>query len=170
MNVRDRRGLNVGIVLVGLGLFFILRRELHLDGPAPILLVIGAILFTLAALRGFRGPVLPAGVLLGLGVGFMLRDPLDPWMPRWAVILLGLGGGILLAAGLDKEARRDGRPTMLLPGAALVAIALVAALATNFRLHVPEDFFDAIWKLWPWALVAAGVILVIQGFRRKSGA
>jgi hypothetical protein len=168
MNVPDRRGLNVGIVLVGLGVFFILRRELHLPGPGPVLLVIGAILFTFAALRGFRGPVVPAGVLLGLGVGFLLRDPLDPWMPRWAVILLGLGAGLLLAAGLDRNPHRDGRPTTLIPGVVLVAIAFVAALATNFRLHVPENLIDAVWRFWPWALVAAGVILVIQGFRRRQ--
>ena len=122
MNVRDRRGLNVGVVLVGLGIFFILRRELHIPGPAPILLVIGAILFTFAAIQGFRGPVVPACVLLGLGVGFLLRDPLDDWMPRWSAILLGLGAGLLLAAGIDRRPSHEVRPT-LVPGIVLVAIA-----------------------------------------------
>ena len=166
MNVRDRRGLNIGIVLVGLGLFFLLRRELHLSGPGPILLVIGAILFTLAALRGFQGPVVPAGVLLGLGAGFLLRDPLDPWMPSWATILLGLGGGLLLAAGIDRRAGHVQRPSTFVPGLVLVIIAAVAALAANFRF--PEYAFDAIWRFWPWALVAAGVILVVLGIRRRA--
>ena len=167
MSAPDRRGLNIGVVLVGLGLFFLLRRELHLSGPGPILLVIGAILFTFAALRNFRGPVVPAGVLLGLGAGFLLRDPLDPWMPSWATILLGLGGGLLLAAGIDRKAGRERHPSTLAPGIVLVSIAAAAALATNFR--VPENVIEAVWRFWPWALVLAGVVLVAQGFRRKSG-
>ena len=162
MSAPDRRGLNIGVVLVGLGLFFLLRRELHLSGPGPILLVIGAILFTFAALRNFRGPVVPAGVLLGLGAGFLLRDPLDPWMPPWATILLGLGGGLLLAAGIDRKAGRERHPSTLAPGIVLVAIAAAAALATNF--HVPENVIEAVWRFWPWALVLAGVVLVAQGF------
>ena len=166
MSAPDRRGLNIGVVLVGLGLFFLLRRELHLSGPGPILLVIGAILFTFAALRNFRGPVVPAGVLLGLGAGFLLRDPLEPWMPPWATILLGLGGGLLLAAGIDRQAGRERRPSTLAPGIVLVAIAAAAALATNFRF--PENVVEAVWKLWPWALLAAGVILVVQGMRRRA--
>jgi hypothetical protein len=169
MNTRDQRGLSVGVVLVGLGLFFLLRRELHLSGPGPILLVIGAILFTFSALRGFHGPLVPACVLLGLGTGFLLRDTLDDWMPRWAVILLGLGAGLLLAAGLDRRTGAGapkGRPATFLPGIVLVTIAAVAGLATNFRVHLPEDLIESVWSLWPWALVAAGVILVIQGMRR----
>jgi hypothetical protein len=165
MNVPDRRGLNLGVVLVGLGLFFLLRRELHLSGPGPILLVIGAILFTLSALRGFRGPVVPAAVLLGLGAGFLLRDPLERWMPSWATILLGLGGGLLLAAGIDRQAGRE-RPSTLVPGIVLVVIAAAAALATNFP--VPEEVFEAVWRFWPWALVLAGVVLVVQGIRRRA--
>ncbi|MET0620148.1 MAG: hypothetical protein ABW056_07705 [Thermoanaerobaculia bacterium] len=166
MSAPDRRGLNIGVVLVGLGLFFLLRRELHLSGPGPILLVIGAILFTFAALRNFRGPVVPAGVLLGLGAGFLLRDPLEPWMPSWATILLGLGGGLLLAAGIDRKAGRERHPSTLAPGIVLVSIAAAAALATNFR--VPENVIEAVWRMWPWALVAAGVVLVVQGMRRRA--
>lgn len=166
MNVPDRRGLTVGIVLVGLGIFFILRRELHLSGPGPILLVIGAILFTLSALRSFRGPVLPASVLLGLGAGFLLRDPLEPWVPPWATILLGIGCGLLLAAGIDRQAGHEQRPSTLIPGVVLVTIAAAAALATNVR--VSENVIDAVWRLWPWALVLAGVILVVQGVRRRA--
>ena len=166
MNVRESRGLNLGIVLVGLGLFFLLRRELNLSGPGPVLLIIGAILFTLSAARGFQGPVVPACVLLGLGAAFLLRDPLDPWIPSWATILLGIGGGLLLASGIDRQPGHERRPSTFVPGLVLVVIAAVAALAANF--HFPAEVFDAVWRFWPWALVAAGVILIVQGFRRKS--
>jgi low temperature requirement protein LtrA len=165
MNVVDRRGLNLGIVLLAVGLYFLLRRELRLSGPGPILLLIGTILLAFSGLRGFRGPVVPACVLLGLGSGFLLRDTLDAWMPRWATLVLGLGCGLLLAAAIDRQAGRERKPSTLAPGIVLVAIA--AATAVSINLRIPETLADAAWQLWPWALVAAGVVLVVQAARRR---
>ena len=165
MNVRDRRGLNFGVALVAIGVYFILARSLHFRGPGPILLLIGAILFVASALREFRGPLVPAGVLLGLGAGLLLRDPLERWMPGWASLLLGLGSGLLLVAALDRHVGRERHPTPLLPGVALVAIALAVALSES--LQVPDALYDAAWRLWPFALVAAGVILVLQAVRGR---
>ncbi len=167
MSVPDRRGLNLGIVLTALGIFFLVRRQLHLSGPGPILLLIGTVLFAIAALRNFRGPVVPAGVLIGLGAGFLLREPLESWMPHWATLLAFLGGGLLLAAAVDRYAGRERRPSTLTPGIVLVTIAAAAALSLNFDM--PERLLELAWRIWPWALVAAGVLLVVQGMRgRKS--
>ena len=165
MNTTDRRGLNLGIALMALGVFFLVRRELHLTGPGPILLLIGTVLFAISALRGFRGPVVAAGVLLGLGTGFLLRDPLEPWMPSWATLLAFLGGGLLLAAAVDRYAGRERRPSTLVPGLVLVAIAALTAASRNIDL--PERLFEVAWRLWPWALVGAGVLLVVQGMRGR---
>jgi protein-S-isoprenylcysteine O-methyltransferase Ste14 len=50
----------------------------------------------------------------------------------------------------------------------LVGIALVAAVSVNLR--VPEAFAEALWRLWPWVIVAAGAVLVIRALAvRKSG-
>jgi hypothetical protein len=166
MNVNDRRGLNLGVVLVALGVYFVLQRSLHFRGPGPILLLIGAVLLTLSALRQFRGPLVPAGVTLGLGAAFLLRDPFERWMPGWATLLLGIGAGLLLASGLDRLAGREGRPTPFVPGLVLVTIALVTALSAN--LTIPESFYDLAWRLWPFALVAAGVVLVLQALRSRT--
>ena len=164
--VVDRRGLNVGIALVAVGGFFLLRRELNWRGPGPILLLIGTVLFVAAALRDFQGPIVPAGVLLGLGVGFLLRDPLLPWMPPWATLLLGLGAGLLLAASIERSRRVGRRPAPLVPGIVLIAIAAFTALSRNVVL--PEQLLESAWRLWPWALVVAGVALVVQAMRRRK--
>jgi hypothetical protein len=158
MNAPDRRGLNVGVALVALGIYFLLKRELSFRGPGPLLLLIGTILLALSALRAWRGPTVAAGVLLGLGLAFLLRDPLERWMPGWATMLLGIGGGLLLAAGLDRASGRPART--LVPGGVLVAIALATVISENLR--VPEAFADALWRLWPWVIVAAGAFLVVR--------
>jgi peptidoglycan/LPS O-acetylase OafA/YrhL len=158
MNGNDRRGLNLGVALFAVGIYFVLQRSLHFRGPGPILLLIGAILLALSALREFRGPLVPAGVL---------RDPLEPWMPAWATLLLGIGSGLLLASVLDRTAGRERRPAPLVPGLVLVAIALVTAVSANLR--IPESFYETVWRLWPFALVALGALLVSQALRgRKS--
>lgn len=161
----DRRGLNVGVVLVAIGAYFLLRRELHWTGPGPLLLLLGTILFAASALRDFRGPLVPAGVLLGLGASFLLRDPLEPWMPPWATVLLGLGAGLLLAAWIERS-KGSRRPAPLLPGIILVAIALFTAVSRNVVL--PEAILEQAWRLWPWALVVAGLALVVQSMRRRK--
>jgi len=163
---RDRRSLNVGIALTAVGVYFILSRQFDLTGPGPILLLIGTVLFTASGLGGFRGPVVPACVCLGLGAGFLLRRPLEPWMPHWAVLLLCLGGGLLLATAVLRSSGADARHVPLVPGVVLVAIALATALSRNLRF--PEELFDTLWKLWPWALVVAGALLVLQGMRRRT--
>ena len=134
MNTTDRRGLNLGIALMALGVFFLVRRELHLTGPGPILLLIGTVLFAISALRGFRGPVVPAGVLLGLGTGFLLRDPLEPWMPPWATLLaLSRRAACSWPRPSTATRGRERRPSTLVPGLVLVAIAALTALEPEHR-------------------------------------
>jgi hypothetical protein len=164
-NVQDRRGLNVGVALLAIGVYFALKHSLHFHGPGPLLLLIGTILLVISALRSFRGPLVAAGVLLGLGAGYLLREPLDRWLPGWATLLLGLGCGLLLVAALDRSAGRERRPTPLVPGVILVAIAVITALAGNLR--IPEALYDAVWRFWPFVLVAAGLLLVVRAFRTR---
>jgi len=160
MSASDRRGLNLGIVLVAVGGYLVLQRELSFRGPAPILLLIGTVLLAFSSLRQWRGPNVPAGVLLGLGLAFALRDRLVSYMPHWALMLLGIGSGLLLAAALERAGGRAARPGPLVPGVVLVTIAFFAALSENLR--IPEAFADALWRLWPWVILAAGVALVVR--------
>jgi hypothetical protein len=155
-------GLGVGVALVALGLYILLKRSLHIHGPGPILLVIGAGLFAVAAMRRFQGPLVPAGVLLGLGAAFLVRDPLEPWVPGWATILFGIGAGLLLASALG---RREGRRGPSAAGVVLIVVALCATLATN--LHISLGLYERLWQLWPFALVAVGVLLVLQALSRR---
>lgn len=162
--MNDRRSLTFGVVIALVGGFFLLRRSVELSGPAPILLLLGVIFLVLAALRSFRGPLLPAGVLLGLGAGFLIEAPLEPWLPRWAALVAGLAAGVLLVAGLDRAVGRD-RGRWLAPGLILLGVAAGAALARRLNLAA---FLERLAFLWPWLLVAAGAWLVVTAFRSRK--
>jgi len=157
--VRDRRALALGTILVLLGLFFMVRRTADLRGPGPILLLIGAILLTLSALRRFTGPLLPGSVLLGLGSGFLLRDSVQAFFPHWASLLLGLGCGFLLASALGRLSPAKERRAALIPGIVLIAIAVAAGLFRTLSITVPFE------SLWPWALVIGGMALLLTAWR-----
>lgn len=162
--MNDRRGLAVGVILLLLGTYFVLSRTFEFSGPGPMLVLIGAIFLGLSALRRARGPLVPGGILLGLGAGFLLREPLESVFPHWATLVLGLGAGFLLVAALDSAAGRSRRPSPLVPGAVLVVVALIGALT---RQDAVRDALSRVAHLWPWALVLAGVVLVGQAMLRR---
>jgi hypothetical protein len=161
--MNDRRSLPLGIVLICVGLFFVLSRTLRFSGPGAVLVLIGAIFLALSAARRFRGPLLPGGILLGLGSAFLLQATLEPIFPRWAAILLGLGAGFLLVAAIDRASGRERRPSPLLPGVVLVLLAGLGALSRRAPIF---EVLAGLKDLWPWALVAAGALLVGQALVR----
>ena len=166
--MNNRRSLTVGLVLLLLGGFFLLPRRFPMSGPGVTLALIGTIFLVLSAVRGFRGPLLPGGILLGLGAGFLLRAPLEPVLPRWATIVLGLAAGFLLVAAIDRTAGHGGRrPSPLVPGMILLAVALFGALVQNTPIL---ELLGRLQNLWPWALVIAGALLVAQAFFRRRRA
>lgn len=162
----DRRGMALGVALAGVGLYALLSRSLGWRGPAALLLLLGAIFFVLSALRRFRGPLLPAGVLLGLGAGLLLREPLEPRLPHWATILLGLGAGFLLVSAIDRLVGRRRQPPPIVPGAVLTGIALAEAAAHALSV---DNVFTLLEPVWPFLFLAAGLFLVLTALRRARG-
>ena len=163
--MNGQRGLRFGVVLVLLGAFLLLRQSLDISGPGPILLLLGAILFALSALRRLRGPLLPACVLIGLGAGFLLRDPLSAWLPEPGTLMLGLGCGFLAVAALDVLANHVRGPAPRIAGSVLVGLAVVSALSRRFDLAAA---FAQLGPYWPWLLVAIGAALIAVSARKRG--
>ena len=163
--MNEQKGLRFGLVLILVGAFLLLRRFVDLSSPGPIVLLVGGILFVLSALRRFRGPLLPACVLLGLGAAIMLRGPLSEWFPEPATMMLGLGCGFLAVAALDVFANHVRGPGPRIAGAVLVGVAILAALARRFDLAA---VLAQIEPYWPWLLVAVGAVLIATSLRKKS--
>ena len=160
--MNGRQGLALGIILVLVGAYLLLQNVISWHGPGPVLLLLGAALFTASALRQFRGPLLPGAVLLGLGAAFLLERPLEPWLPHWSTLLLGIAAALLLVAALDTSVRRTRRPAPAIVGVILVAV--VAASAVSRALD--PRALEPLARLWPWLLVAAGAVLIVRAVRR----
>ena len=88
-------------------------------------------------------------------------------MPHWATLLLFLGGGLLLAAAVDRFAGAGAPAVDARAGPRPRRDRGATAFSENVR--VPESLYELAWRLWPWALVAAGVLLVVQGMRGRKG-
>lgn len=163
--MNDRRGLTLGVALALVGAFFLLKRSVAFSGPGPTCLLLGAIFLTISALRSFRGPILPGGVLAGLGLGFLMQGPFESWLPRWATLLAGLAVGFLLVAGLDRAGGGDRHRHFLIPALILLGIAAGAAAS---RAVDSTWLLESVSGLWPWLLVAAGLWLVVSALRRRA--
>lgn len=163
--MNDRRGLTFGIIFLALGTWFLLRQKLAFTGPGPILLLIGGILFAISATRGFRGPFVGACILLGLGAGFLMANPLAAWLTDGSSLLLGLGCGFLLVVVIDAAMKRRRGFGPLVAGLILVGIALSSAAARAFDMTGLRAFVE---RFWPWLLIAAGVALVVSSLRQKK--
>ena len=163
--MNDRRSLTLGVVLVLVGLFLFLQNVVSWRGPGPILILIGLALLIASALRRFRGPLLSGAILLGLGTAFLLEEPMEVWLPRWATILLGISAGFLFVAVLDASAGRRRRPSPAVAGLLLLAVAAAAGIS---RVVGPEAL-EPLARLWPWLLVASGIALIVtSALRRKT--
>lgn len=165
MRDRDPRGgLFLGVALLVIGGAVILSRYSIFAGPGAIVLGIGVLFLLVSAARGFSGPLLPGGILTGLGAGLLLRGWLEPRFPEWGAILLGLSAGFLFVAAVDAAKGRSRRPSPLLPGVVLGVLAILSALRRNpaLRWIADADLHD----FWPWAAVAAGLFLVARAFFR----
>jgi hypothetical protein len=153
-----------GIALLVIGTAVLLSRYSIFAGPGAIVLGIGILFLLVSAARGFSGPLLPGGILTGLGAALLLKHRLRPLFPEWGTILLGLSAGFLLVAAVDAAKGRSRRPSPLVPGIVLGAIAILSALRRSpaFRWLEDLDLQDA----WPWIFVAAGLFLVARAFFR----
>jgi len=163
--MKRRSGFTLGIVLVVAGGYLLVERFWSFSGPGAILGLIGISFLAISAARGFTGPLLPGGVLTGLAAGFLFEDRLSPWMPGWGAIVLGLGLGFLFVGIVDRVVSRERRPSPVPPGIVLTAIGLgsLAARSLSIRWLPGVDLA----RLWPWAILLAGVILIVRALLNR---
>lgn len=157
MTKPDRQKFTAGVVLVLFGLGFYLVQRLDAIGNEVIMLIIGSAFLIAYFYQKAYGLLIPAGVLLGLGVGDLLQGRF--W---WANdgIQLGLGAGFISIWVIAKLYERQSHWWPLIPGVILILIG-VPKTATIIRFLLDN---------WPLILVAIGLVILIAAFRRTADA
>ncbi len=151
-----RRVVGGSLIVVGLALYLLQR--LQGIGEGAILLLIGVAFLTAYLYRKAYGFLVPAGVLLGLGLGSAVEDSLRRFGDA-SVLGLGLGFVAIYVIALIYERRSHWWP--LIPGAALI----LAALPNT------EGVLKALFDHWPLILVFIGLVVLLgAGRRARPGA
>jgi len=152
----DRQKFTAGIVLILFGIGFYLVQRLDAIGHEAIMLIIGSAFLVAYFYQKAYGLLIPAGVLLGLGVGNLLQQQHLWWTSEG--IQLGLGVGFVAIYVIAKLYQRQSHWWPLIPGAILILIG------------VPKTarIFGFLFDNWPLILVAIGLLVLVGAFRKSA--
>lgn len=166
---RTRGNLAVGILLILVGGWLLaaqffpqLKFWNTIDLPWPFwIVVLGAALLVLGLLTGNPEMAVPATIVTGIG-GILWYQSLSgdwgSWIYLWALIPGFVGVGILLAGLLEGSFR-----ARLSNGLWLIVISLV--LVTVFGFLFGSGMISI---YWPVALIAIGLLLLVQPLLRRQ--
>ena len=149
----DRQRFIAGVVLVLIGLGFYLVQQLETVGTEVVMLIIGAAFLVAYFYQRAYGLLVPACILMGLGLGALLQDRF--W---WANdgTQLGLGVGFLAIYLIARLYQRESHWWPLIPGGILVLIGIPR---TAMVIRFLRDY-------WALILVAIGLLVLVGAFRR----
>ena len=165
MDVQRRSNLALGVVLIVLGGIFLATQlipglGLILSWPW-IVIGVGALLLLIGLLVGAPDMAVPACIVAGIG-GILYYQNLSgdwtSWSYMWALIPAFVGVGMLVAAligGRSRYAYREGLRTVL------VGVVLFLVFGSFFGA------FSWLGAYWPLLLVAAGLLILIEGLFRR---
>ncbi len=154
-----RKGIFPGMLLVGVGLFFLLQQwnvpfMTQLLSWPSILLIIG-LAFLFQSYLGNDTQYLFSGWLLaGLGVHFHGNYLITNWPTHWSMYTFIVGGAFLMQYNKTK---RDG----LLAGICFIILSLLGLFYTSF-METFQSFFHLIEGFWPIVLIIIGLYLLVK--------
>jgi len=148
----SRPALLPGLILLGLGLYFLLRQfNLPLFDQLmtwPMILIIIGSAFMICSYSGWdKMLILPGGILLALGIHFLAMNSSAHWPVHWSMYPGAVGSGFLLA-----YIRTQDR-SFLIPAGILLGIPIIVLGFGGFHVM-------ATW--WPIAVILIGVYLLLK--------
>jgi hypothetical protein len=154
----DPGGLVAGLVIAGIGLFF-LAGQLEPDIGRFVTMFIGLALLAVFVVTRQYGFLVPGSILTGVGIGIVL-DSAASGVAESGVMMLALAGGFLgiwVIGSLYRLSENHWWP--LIPGGILTLIGLVQLTRT--------DVAGAL-RLWPVILIVLGAFVLAKAITRRD--
>lgn len=150
-----QRNLILGLLLIGLGLFFAYVQATGSGGEAIVALIGAGFLVAYAVTRTY-GFLVPGSIMTGLGLGILWETEVGG---AGGVVVIGLGLGFVAIYVIDAIVRRSRAMWWpLIPGGILAIVGVVTETENEGVLE------DLAW-IWPVMLIALGAVLVIVQLR-----
>ena len=160
-----------GVIIIGIGLFFLLAQVVP-DLGRWIPLLVGLPFLAAFVIKREYGFLIPGCIISGVGVGVLLSGAVDD---RWsgAVVLLSIAGGFIaiwlvsvLLRAVDKDwprgPSREAAQALwwpLIPGGILLLVALIVL--------AEEGFENDLLQWWPLLLIAVGLVILVADLSRR---
>jgi hypothetical protein len=170
-NVNKKRdGLAGGLILVVIGLIALAGQFVKLDSLPDLGLfvvpAIGIILLVWGVLTREAGPIIPGGIMSGIGLGILLiAGPFDfvSGENEGGVFMLSFALGWVLITVLTAVFTEETHWWALIPAAIMGLVGGTILVGGVF-----ETALDLLGNFWPLALIGVGIGVLIQAMRGKT--
>lgn len=165
--MKKRNDLAGGIVLVGLGLFFLAGRLVNLDNWALLFLpALGAIFMIWGILAREGGLMIPGGIISGIGWGsYLIAGPyaVDSGLDEGGLFMIIFGLGFMSITLFSLIFARQTHWWALIPGGIISGIGATIMFGGVFL-----DALEFLGNFWPVILILIGIYVIFQASRSKT--
>lgn len=156
LQTKKRSELLGGGILILLGLLFLLAQWLPDNLELFVPLTIGVLLLGWGIVARHAGPIIPGGILTGIGTGILLVERIFP-NANDAIFLLGFGAGWVLITVATALFTDETHWWALIVAAIMLFIGAAATWG-----GVLLTLLSWAGSLWPLALILVGVYVIIR--------
>ncbi|MEI2610793.1 MAG: hypothetical protein V9G20_19360 [Candidatus Promineifilaceae bacterium] len=145
-----------GGVLILLGLMFLVGQLLPPNMGLLIPLLLGIVFLAWGIVARHAGPIIPGGILLGVGVGVLLTEVFFP-RANEAIFLFGFAGGWVVITLASALFTRETQWWPLIVATIMLVVA-AAAMFGGFLLTI----LSWMGTLWPLIPITIGLWIVLR--------
>lgn len=163
--MKKRNDLAGGIVLIGLGLFFLVGRLVDLDNWALLFLpALGAIFMIWGILAREGGLMIPGGIISGIGWGsyFIAGSTLDSNLDDGGLFMVIFGLGFMSITLFSLIFAHETHWWALIPGGIISGIGAAIMFGGVFL-----QALEMLGTYWPVILILVGIYVIFQASRSK---
>ena len=162
--MKKRNDLAGGIVLIGLGLFFLVSRLVDLDNWALLFLpALGAIFMIWGILAREGGLMIPGGIISGIGWGSYFiagSSALDSGINEGGVFMVIFGLGFMSITLFSLIFAQETHWWALIPGGIISGIGAALLFGGVFL-----EALEILGTYWPVILILIGIYVIFQASR-----